>query len=235
MKRLFVFLSACVAGAVAVAGPTGLSTDLTARHWEEMTFDGKRPNAYAVCGDDCITVETDGSVSMIGRPVAADLVRTPVLAWEWKVEAPVAATDLTKKGQDDRALALYVTFPYDPDTSTWSESMLRPLVELARGKNTPGRTISYVWSGYGTPGQIVASPYFGEVNVMIVARTAESPVGEWLREQVDVAADYERVFGHRPGRTAHILIGADSDDTQSRNKGFVRDITFQPEPGRRSD
>ena len=55
--------------------------------------------------------------------------------------------------------------------------MLRPLVELARGKNAPGRTISYEWSGYGTPGQIVASPYFGEVNVMIVARTAEAPVG----------------------------------------------------------
>ncbi|MEQ9172375.1 MAG: DUF3047 domain-containing protein [Rhodospirillales bacterium] len=213
---------------MAIAGSGALSADLTARAWEQMSFDGKPANRYSACGDDCVAVATDASVSLIGRPVAVDLAQTPVLTWEWKVDLPVAATDLAVKGRDDRALALYVTFPYDPATATFSESLLRPLVELARGTDAPARTLSYVWSGDATtPGAVVASPYFGDVNVMIVARTGDAPLGAWLRETVDVAADHQRVFGRRPLRVAHVLIGADSDDTGSRNRGFVRGISFQ--------
>ncbi len=219
-------LGAC-AVSLGIAAEATLPPELTARAWEQMTFDGKRANRYRACATDCIEVDTDASVSLIGRAVTADLGEMPVLTWEWKISQPVVATDLTVKGQDDRALAVYVTFPYDPDTATFSESLLRPLVELARGTDAPARTLSYVWSGYGTPGAVVASPYFGDVNVMIVARTADAPVGQWLRETVDVAADHERVFGRRPQRAAHVLIGADSDDTGTANRGFVRGITFQ--------
>ncbi|HCS71922.1 MAG TPA: hypothetical protein DIW51_18340 [Rhodospirillaceae bacterium] len=238
MKRLFIsclgLFLATGAVSLAVAGGDTLPADLVARSWEQMTFDGKRANRYSACGDDCIAVDTDSSVSLIGRPVAVDLAQMPVLTWEWKVDRPVAATDLTVKGRDDRALALYVTFPYDPDTATFSESLLRPLVELARGKDAPARTLSYVWSGDATtPGTVVASPYFGDVNVMIVARSGHAPLGTWLRETVDVAADHERVFGRRPLRASHVLIGADSDDTGSRNRGFVRGISFESRPGGR--
>lgn len=217
---------ACATFFVAVA-EEALPPELTAQAWEQMTFDGKRANRYRVCGTDCVEVNTDASVSLIGRAVTADLARMPVLTWEWKISEPVAATDLTVKGKDDRALAVYVTFPYDPDTATFSESLMRPLVELARGADAPARTLSYVWSGYGTPGAVVASPYFGDVNVMIVARTGDAPVRQWLRETVDVAADHERVFGRRPQRAAHVLIGADSDDTGTQNQGFVRGISFR--------
>jgi hypothetical protein len=229
MIRTILTLAVLVSGAasLALAGAVRLPADLVARQWEEVTFDGKRANRFGACGEDCVTVETDRSVSLIGRPVAADLVQSPRLTWEWKVTDPVAATDLTEKGRDDRALALYVTFPYDADKASFGEAMMRPLVEMARGKDAPARTISYVWSGYGTPGQVVASPYFGDVNVMIVARTKDAPVGEWLRETVDVAADHERVFGSRPATAAHVLIGADTDDTESRNIGFVRGISFK--------
>ncbi len=232
MKRLFIsclgLFLATGAVSLAVAGGDALPADLVARSWEQMTFDGKRANRYSACGGDCIAVDTDSSVSLIGRPVAVDLAQMPVLTWEWKVDRPVAATDLTVKGRDDRALALYVTFPYDPDTATFSESLLRPLVELARGVDAPARTLSYVWSGdTTTPGTVVASPYFGDVNVMIVARTGSAPLGIWLRETVDVAADHERVFGRRPLRASHVLIGADSDDTGSRNRGFVRGVSFR--------
>lgn len=229
MVRIFAPLALFAAAvSFAVADPGGLPPELAAQSWEQMTFDGKTANRYAVCGDDCVEIATDGSVSLIGRSVTADLARVPVLTWEWKVTEPIAATDLATKGRDDRALALYVAFPYDSATATFSESLLRPLVELSRGKDAPARTISYVWSGYGTPGQVVASPYFGDVNVMIVARTASAPVGQWLRETVNVAADHERIFGRSPGTASHVLIGADSDDTGGRNRGFVRGISFRP-------
>ncbi len=229
MKRAIAFGAlALVASAAASAATSGLPADLLARGWEEITFDDKVPNRYAACGDGCLEVVTDGSVSLVGRALAADLTETPVVTWEWRVAATPPATDLIIKGQDDRALALYVTFPYDPDKASFGENLLRPLIEVFRGRDTPARSIAYVWAGYGTPGQVVPSPYYGDINVMVVARTAEAPVDQWLREAIDVAADHERIFGFPPDKSAHILIGADSDDRGVANTGRVRGISFQP-------
>ena len=227
MKRLIAVLFVCAAGGAFASGGKGLPADLVTGQWEQMTFDGKQPNDYASCGQDCVAVSSDKSVSLIGRPAATDLRQSPVLTWEWKIARPVPVSDLTRKGGDDRPLAIYVTFPYEPETATITESLMRPLVEMARGADAPARTISYVWGGYGSPGDVVNSPYFGDVNVMVIARNQSAPIGEWLRETVDVAADHERIFGVRPARAAHVLIGADTDDIGRPNEGFVRGLMFQ--------
>jgi hypothetical protein len=229
MRRRSILTLACsavLATATLAAAAGRLPADLEMRGWEEITFDGKTPNAYASCGADCVEIATMQSVSMIGREVAVDLKAMPILSWEWKVERPVAATDLATKGEDDRAVALYVTFPYDPDTSSFAENLMRPMVELARGSDAPGRVISYVWGGFGEPGQVVESPFFGSANAMIVGRNASAQPGVWLPERVDVAADHERIFGHPPSKAAHILLSADSDDTKADNRAFVRHIMF---------
>ena len=163
---------------------------------------------------------------MIGRKAGIDLTRTPILSWEWRIENSVSPSDLTAKGQDDRAVALFVTFPYNPDTATFSEKMLRPVVELARGPDAPGRVISYAWGGFGKTGDEVESPYGGAANVTVVCRNQEAPVGAWLSERFDVAADYQRIFGTAPRTVAHVLLSADSDDTGAANRALVRNIRF---------
>lgn len=216
-------------GMAALAVDNTLPPELAARGWEEIIFDGKVPNHYALCGEDCISIETAGSVSMIGLPVAVDLSRTPVLRWDWWISDPVAVTDLATKGQDDRALAIYVTFAYDPDRATLSEKLARPVIELAHGADAPGRVISYVWAGHGAQGDLVESPYFGDTNVMLISRTEADPVGQWISERVDVVEDHRRIFGQEPTRVAHILIASDSDDTETRLQGQVRDLGFAGE------
>ncbi len=210
------------------AAESSLSPDLAAQGWEEITFDGKLSNRYVACGADCVEIQTDASVSMIGRPVTVDLSRQSVLTWEWKIEDPVAVSDLTTKGKDDRAVAVYVTFPYDPETATFSEKLLRPVIELVRGPDAPSRMLSYVWGGFGKSGDVVESPFFGGVNAMIISRTGIDPVGSWITERFNVIADHERAFGITPIAVAHVLIGADSDDTETRNRAYVRKITFVP-------
>ncbi len=221
----------CVLGLVfallLIAAANGtLPSNLAALGWEEIVFEGKEPNRYARCGENCIRIETRSSVSMIGRPVAIDLSKRPVLTWEWKTEKPVPLSDLTVKGQDDRAIALYVAFPYDPETATFSERLLRPLVEVLRGDDTPGRALSYVWGGHGEPGDFYKSPYQRDSGTMIICRTRHDPVGEWISERRDVAADYERAFGTRAETVSHILLGADSDDVGTETLASIRNIDF---------
>ena len=203
-----------------------LDSRLTSLGWEEIIFDGKIPNTYASCGQNCVEITTLDSVSLIGKEVGVNLSRTPILKWEWQIENPVIPSDLTAKGQDDRAAALYVTFPYDPDTATFSEKMLRPIVELARGPDAPGRVISYVWGSFGKTGDVLESPYGGAVSVMVICRNQEAPVDAWVSERFDVVADYQRFFGSIPRIVAHVLLSSDSDDTGATNRARVRNIRF---------
>lgn len=215
-----------IAGMFTVMAARALPPALLEQGWEEITFDGKTPNEFTLCDDNCISVISDNSVSMLGRPIEADLTQTPYLRWNWRVENPIPGTDLTAKGQDDRAVAVYVTFAYDPDTATIGEMLARPMVELLHGANAPGRVISYVWAGYGQQGDVVKSPYFGDNNVMVICRTGADPVGEWVSERFDVAGDHQRIYGSPPTQVAHVLIASDSDDTRSRMQAQVRNLGF---------
>ena len=225
---LLTIAGTCLLLVTAFARPNvDVSSDLMEQGWEHITFVDKHPNRFASCSDGCVEVRTDDSVSMIGKEFATDPLKKPVLSWEWRIENRVAVSDLSVKGEDDRAVALYVTFPYDPQTATFFEKMMRPLVEMARGVNAPSRALSYVWGGFGNTGDMIESPFFGAVNAMIICRNAEAPVGEWLSEKFDVIADHKRAFGSIPVKVAHILIAADSDDTGGMNRASVRKIMFR--------
>jgi hypothetical protein len=203
-----------------------LHPTLTSDGWKEIIFEDKNPNLYSVCGLDCIQIKTNSSVSMIGKLVTVDLGLNPVLNWEWKIEKQVKSSDLSVKGKDDRAIAIYVTFPYNPDTASLLERLKRPLLEIWRGSDTPSRGISYVWAASGVIGEVISSPYFGGSNAMIIARNGEDRVNSWITEHVDVVADHERIFGFSPTVASHLMISADSDDTGTRNQAFVKGLRF---------
>ena len=88
------------------AAEKDLPPELPTQGWEEITFDGKKFNRYVSCGADCIEIETDTSMSMIGRPVSTNLSRFLALSLEWKVENLVTGSNLTTKSEDDRAVAV---------------------------------------------------------------------------------------------------------------------------------
>ena len=226
-KVIKVLTCLTITSCISVAGEiNSLAPGLKKQGWEEIVFDDKKPNTFSSCGQGCIEISTEMSVSMIGRTIDIDLSATPYLNWEWRVEKPLKVSDLTAKGKDDRVVALYVTFPYDSKYASFTEKLLRPMVELKRGRNAPGRVISYVWAGYGAPNQVIDSPFFGSAGAIIILRNLADKTGEWLSESVDVTSDYQRIFGMLPTRANYILIAGDGDDTKTRNQALVRGIRF---------
>ena len=67
---------------------------------------------------------------------------------------------------------------------------------------------------------------FGSSGAIIIRRNQWDKTGEWLKEHVDVATDYSRIFGMRPTKTNFILIAGDSDDTRTTNQASIRSIRF---------
>jgi hypothetical protein len=200
---------------------------LAAQGWRILAFDAKKPNSFTLKPDTSIEIKSDQSVSLLYKNMAVDLEKTPKLAWDWQVEKSVPVTDLTIKGSDDRALALYVSFPFDVERASFWEKFIRALVVAFKGEDTPGRVISYVWGGDVKRGAVLESPYLKEAGAMVILQSAHSHGPDWQSESVDIAKDYERIFGIPANNPFQIAISADTDDTKVQSLGWIKNIRFE--------
>ena len=227
LGRVWLGVLALSAGFPALAD---VDATLLAEGWREVVFDGKIPNRFAPAEGGGVVVESDGSVSLLERSLDVDLGATPLLSWRWRVDEQAPPTDLTVKGEDDRSLALYVAFPFVPEEAGAMERMKRAIVENVVGKEAPGRVLIYVWGGEGERGNHVESPHLGQSGISTILRPAGTEAGFWFEELVDIAEDYRRTFGSEPPDPMSIAIGADTDDSRSKAKGFVTDLVFVQRP-----
>ena len=226
----------CVAIALAagLAATTALAdgfrlpvkSDLAMAGWQEFEFDGKRRNSFTGGADGSIEINTDSSASLIFLPIDIDPAQTPRLSWRWRVDENLPATDLSRRGGDDRPAAIFVFFEWDPEAASLKERMLRPLVVARKGRNAPGRLLSYTWGGVHPSGSVVRSAYFGGSGMQVILQNGDAPTGEWISENVDVAADYERIFGSPAPAIRQLAISADSDDTGGRSRAAIAELMF---------
>jgi hypothetical protein len=217
-------LLTCATPAPAATIPMG--PDLEAAGWRELEVKGKPANRFIGHPDGSIEVFSSSSVSRLYRAIEVDLDATPVLTWRWRVDDPVPPTDLTQKGEDDTALTIFVGFPWDPGEASFTERLTRPLVEAYAGEDAPGRVLAYVFGGDHPRGAWVESPHLRSAGAMRVLRPADSPTGEWFEERADIVQDYREAFGEDPPDPTQIAISADTDDTGSTSRGFVKDLAF---------
>lgn len=223
---LLVFTLWFGSGAVAQEVPN--DSDLAAQGWRVLSFENKKNNIYQQDEQDVIRVQTNSSVSVLYKDVQVNLAETPQLSWSWRVDEMVPATDLSVKGKDDRALAVYVSFPFDRERATFWEGFIRSFVEIVKGKDAPGRVLNYVWGGDVSPGTVLESPYLKSAGGMIILKSAKDDTGVWFNERVNIAKDYERIFGVPANRPYQIAISADTDDTQIDSLAFIKGLKFTP-------
>lgn len=210
-----------------------LDAALTDAGWDEIEFDDKPTNAYFATSPDVdglsLRVLSESSVSVAFKPFAEgdiNLDETPKLAWSWLSRSPDPDTDTSIKGGDDRTLAIYVAFPYQPDEVSFGEKVERKLIETLRGKDTPGRVLTYVWGGGAPVGQGFENPYAGKYGQMIIVEAPGAPLNTWHDKVVDVRADFISAFGYAPASPLYIGIGSDSDDTETEINAEVRGLRF---------
>ncbi|MGI9510418.1 MAG: DUF3047 domain-containing protein [Geminicoccaceae bacterium] len=220
--------AAVLALIVSLSALAGTDEVLLADGWRDVLFDNKTPNRFEAFDEGGIAVISEQSVSLLQKPLAVDLDNTPVLAWRWRVTEAAPATDLGVKGEDDRSLALYVAFPFQPEEASVFERMRHAFFENMTGEETPGRVLVYIWGGIGARGDRVPSPYLGEAGIMTILRPADTPLGSWFDEAIDIAEDYRTTFGSQPPAPVSLAIGADTDDTRSTARALVTDIAFIP-------
>lgn len=180
---------------------------------------GLRPARFYMGPAGALEISAESAVGWLWRPISRQTSSAGSAQWSWLVVEGVIATDLSQRGSDDRAIALYFVF------STDTGGIHNPLGQLTGGS---AHALVYVFGGKHARASIVASPHLQSRGRFIVLRPADSARDQWFNESVNLADDYARIFkAPRPPLIA-VAISSDSDDTRGRNLVRVRDLSLAP-------
>ncbi|MFN5552037.1 MAG: DUF3047 domain-containing protein [Hyphomonadaceae bacterium] len=220
-----VYAAGPAVAAEVVVGRFNASASQPPAPWRIIRFDRKVPaTAYRVItwdGVQAVEARADASMALIARPIDLDLVKTPILCWRWRIEAPLKKADMTKKSADDYAARVYVTFKLPSQTLTLAERSRRALARQMFGADVPDAAINYVWDNRKPIGTRLPSPYMNQ-SEMIVLRSGGKDAGRWVSQRRDLLADATQTFGTTDFRATLIAIGSDTDNTrETAHAGFA--------------
>lgn len=215
MLRSLQIAALIVAGLPAAAHAEAVAFD---KSWETQRFSLFSSNKYRFQGD-AMSIASDGSVSLAYTRVKEPLWGAKGAKWSWSVSQSVPATDLAKKGGDDRNASLYFVFlPEAEAKALGAKADVRKLLT-----SDSARVLVYVWGDDRGRGTVLASPYLGNRGKTILLRAAGT--GRFS-ESVDLAADYKRAFGGQAGALVGLAVSADSDDTASAIRATITGLAL---------
>ena len=224
--------AALSAAALASSPPTWIGRFTTPgappAPWAMVPLKGEKPTTYRVAtvgGRTALEARVDGSMSLMARPISVDLAEKPVLCWRWFVDAPVARADMTRKSGDDYAARIYIAFDMPDDVLSGSTKLKLKIARSMFGRSVPDAAVVYVWDNRHPVGTARKSSYTDR-SQLIVAETGSARAGGWVTKRADVATDFARAFGHRPGKPIQLAVASDGDNTKSRGRAAFADIHF---------
>jgi hypothetical protein len=152
------------------------------------------------------------------------------LAWNWRLDQPVAQADIQTKGGDDAALKVCVMFEQPMTDIPFLQRAALGIARTATGEYLPSATLCYLWDVRYPAGTRGPNPYSGRVRYIVVSGS-EARLGQWVSQRRRVAEDFALMFGQEtktlPAITA-VAVGADSDNTKGSSLGYLADLRWLP-------
>jgi len=201
--------------------------------WKNLpVLPGKAMTQYTPVRDDSTTVlqaEADHSASALMHEGNIDLARTPVVAWRWKAEGPIAGADNSVGSKEDAPARLVFLFDGDKTKLSLLDRTSMNLAKHVGGQEMPYATLMYIWSTSAAPGGVIANPHTGRVQ-MIVISGQPGDAGKWQSLRRNIVEDYQKVFHEPPGRMTAYGLLTDTDNTGSSTRAWYGDIQFLTGP-----
>ncbi|MFG6448888.1 DUF3047 domain-containing protein [Roseateles sp. BYS180W] len=187
---------------------------------------GKALTQYRWVEGEVIHADATHSASMLLHEArGVDLARTPLLAWQWKLAELPEGAQHHVAAREDAAARIVLLFDGDKTQLPLEDRMALAMAEAISGRPMPYATLMYVSSSSAEPEALIPNPHSGRVQKIVVSRDSQA-LGQWLSLQRDVRADYERAFGHAPGRLIAYGVMSDADNTYSEAEAWFRALRF---------
>ena len=210
--------------------PGKIDPGLTEQGWKLLKKRGTAATTFTLLGEDTIRVEADNSNALIYRETVPSDNGHLYLEWEWRVDETTTPTVVTDSKHIDWPLAIYAAFKVENRYQSWWRRFTNMIAYAAVGLPNSGKFLTYVWGGQGEIDDTYPNPYVSKVGIVRILRTNASPSGIWFSEKVDLLADFEAAFGHPAQALLYIAVSADSEDTEGRSVGLVRNLSLAKRP-----
>ena len=173
----------------------------------------RRVARFVAGPDGSIAITADSAVGFLLRPVPVGTGARDLVTWRWRVDAAPPPTSPADKGRDDRPAAIQVIYREAGNSDGILGSAQRWLRGALVHDAYAGRVLTYMWGGTLPAGSRLENPYLTKDGAIVVLRAVEAPMGRWVTETVDPAADYRQAFGQEAPAPTHIALSADTEDS----------------------
>jgi len=136
------------------------------------------------------------------RAVDIDPARMPYLAWRWKVSQLPRGGDFRHSSTDDQAAQVLVAF-------------------------SDRRILTYLWDSTAPQGTMESASSIPLVHIFaIVCRSGGSDINQWLEENRNIEADYQRAFGKPAPHVKGLRLQINSQHTGSSAESYFGEVAF---------
>jgi hypothetical protein len=196
------------------------------QEWHQVPLPGKQATRYAATTKDgrgVVHARAERSASMWRRKVEVPPERLGQVRWSWRVDRLNPQASIGDVDVEDAVAR--VIFAFDGDRSRLS-ARNRAMFDLAQaltGETPPYATLMYVWETSKPVESVVVNPRSDRIRKWVVD-SGPQHLGTWRAHQRDLAADFERAFGEKPGPLVAIGKMTDADNTGSRAEAWYSPI-----------
>jgi hypothetical protein len=176
-------------------------------------------------GVTVVEARADQSASGLSKVVNIDPLAMPWIQWRWKVPGLIASADNTRRDLEDSPVRVIVTFDGDNNKLDFEERAVAARVKALTGEAMPYATLMYIWENKAPVDEVIDSAHTSRVK-MIVVESGGAGSGTWRNYERNIARDFERAFGEKPGRIKSLGIMTDTDNTGERTVAYYGDIHF---------
>ncbi|MBP6899639.1 MAG: DUF3047 domain-containing protein [Burkholderiaceae bacterium] len=179
-------------------------------------------------GERVLRIEAERSYGNLVHAVPAH-TSARWLSWRWRLDEPLAGTDLRRKDGDDSPLKVCAFFDEPLGAVPFVE---RQVLRMLRGMSEeplPAASVCYVWDSQLAPGTALPNAFTRRIRT-IVLRGPEAALHQWQSERRDIVADYLRLFGDETETVPPLIgigVGADADNTQGRSLGHLGGLVLE--------
>jgi hypothetical protein len=209
MAAMFLLLTLARAPAASLLYAADFSRGIT-NGWQNVAF-FKTPTDYQTrCDGTNFYLRAVADKSCSALSVKLDVAPPPKLRlrWRWRIAGVNTNGSERDLKKFDHAARVFVAF----DTLIG-----------------PPRTLNYLWANVERPGTVLEHPKSGRAQLFVL-ESGNGRAGEWVAEERDVTADWQRVFPGKPmPRVDGLGVMTDGDSLGVKLTGDYADIELSGE------
>ena len=206
-------------------------TNVLSAEWEPMLISrNKKRTEYSVVSDQgkkVLHARAAGSASGLMQKLNIDPLLDSRLTWEWRINRLIESADNHDRAREDAPARVILGFDGNKDDLPFVDQIMFEAARAITGRDIPYATLMYIRARKAPVDTVISNSRSGRVKMIVVA-TGKEGVGEWRSFSRDIAADYERAFGEKPGRLIGVGVLTDTDNTGETVEAWYRDIQLTP-------